>query len=297
LCNSRIKFGTFFEHLEAHFPGQFDRIASGHYAQLCRERCLDDDVPPLATAAAASFTSHLEAVQECSSSRASKADLSRHDALQHHSRFGAIDALDDGATWSVSNTGTGAPGAVEISTTRIGAAMAEPSAECLAKADNASARRTSSSSSQQGQAFAGRRQAAQATTRSPPVVTGIQHPRPTSVETGADPFRREHVQLRLTRDDVKDQTYFLAHLTQQQLSRVMFPLGPLTKADTRWLAQQLHLPTDTRKDSQGLCFLGKVKFNEFIKVCHTLISLVTPCKTQTPWISWLSCMIVFAIQR
>lgn len=74
------------------------------------------------------------------------------------------------------------------------------------------------------------------------------------------------VSLCLTPDTIKDQTYFLANLSQQQLQKVLFPLGNLTKAEVRGLAQQAQLPTMQRKDSQGICFLGKVKFNEFIKV-------------------------------
>lgn len=71
--------------------------------------------------------------------------------------------------------------------------------------------------------------------------------------------------LALTPDSIKDQTYFLAHLTQHQLSKVLFPLGWLTKAQVRNLAAAASLPNQDRKDSQGICFLGKVKFGEFIE--------------------------------
>lgn len=74
------------------------------------------------------------------------------------------------------------------------------------------------------------------------------------------------VRLALTRDAVKDQTYFLSHLSQRQLSRTLFPLGVLTKGEVRRLAAAAGLPNKDRKDSQGLCFLGKVKFSEFIQV-------------------------------
>lgn len=73
------------------------------------------------------------------------------------------------------------------------------------------------------------------------------------------------VQLAMTPDAIKDQTYFLAHLTQAQLQRVLFPLGDLCKTDVRALAQKFNLPNKDRKDSQGICFLGKIKFSEFIK--------------------------------
>ena len=70
--------------------------------------------------------------------------------------------------------------------------------------------------------------------------------------------------LHTTPDTIKDQTYFLSHLSQAQLSRALFPLGDLTKADVRALAAGFDLPNKERKDSQGICFLGKLKFSEFI---------------------------------
>ncbi|MES2744597.1 MAG: tRNA 2-thiouridine(34) synthase MnmA [Bdellovibrionota bacterium] len=66
-------------------------------------------------------------------------------------------------------------------------------------------------------------------------------------------------------DPIKDQTYFLSRLTQGQLRRALFPIGHLPKADVRKLATQYDLPTQNRPDSQGICFLGKLKFNEFVK--------------------------------
>ncbi len=66
-------------------------------------------------------------------------------------------------------------------------------------------------------------------------------------------------------DPVKDQTYFLARLSQKQLSRVLFPLGAYTKPEIRDLATQFDLPTKDRKDSQGICFLGKLKFRDFVQ--------------------------------
>lgn len=68
-----------------------------------------------------------------------------------------------------------------------------------------------------------------------------------------------------TPDSIKDQTYFLARLTQEQLSRCVFPLGNYTKKEIRALAQHYNLPNKDRKDSQGLCFLGKISFRDFIK--------------------------------
>ena len=65
-------------------------------------------------------------------------------------------------------------------------------------------------------------------------------------------------------DPIKDQTYFLSHLNQKQLSRALFPIGHLTKEHVRALAQEFDLPNKQRKDSQGICFLGKLKFDEFL---------------------------------
>lgn len=71
--------------------------------------------------------------------------------------------------------------------------------------------------------------------------------------------------LYTTPDAVKDQTYFLSHLSQAQLARAFFPLGNLQKEDVRALARQFDLPTKDRKDSQGICFLGKLKFSDFVR--------------------------------
>lgn len=65
-------------------------------------------------------------------------------------------------------------------------------------------------------------------------------------------------------DDVKDQTYFLCQLSEKQRKRLLFPIGHLSKEEVRTLAHEYDLPNKDRKDSQGICFLGKLKFNEFI---------------------------------
>lgn len=66
-------------------------------------------------------------------------------------------------------------------------------------------------------------------------------------------------------DPVKDQTDFLAQLSQEQLSHLLFPLGDLPKSAVRNLAKEAKLPNATRKDSQGICFLGKINYKDFIK--------------------------------
>ena len=71
--------------------------------------------------------------------------------------------------------------------------------------------------------------------------------------------------LKTSPDPIKDQTYFLAYLTQKQLSRALFPIGKFKKSEIRKLAENYNLPTMARRDSQGICFLGQIKFKEFIK--------------------------------
>ncbi|MCL4229798.1 tRNA 2-thiouridine(34) synthase MnmA [Candidatus Dependentiae bacterium] len=73
-----------------------------------------------------------------------------------------------------------------------------------------------------------------------------------------------HYILKKTPDPIKDQTYFLAYLRQDQLARCMFPIGHLNKTQVREYAHALNLPNKDRKDSQGICFLGKFKFREFV---------------------------------
>lgn len=68
-----------------------------------------------------------------------------------------------------------------------------------------------------------------------------------------------------TPDPIKDQTYFLSHLTQDQLKRALFPIGDMPKQEVRRLAHEANLATMDRKDSQGICFLGKLKFRDFVK--------------------------------
>ncbi len=66
------------------------------------------------------------------------------------------------------------------------------------------------------------------------------------------------------RDKNKDQSYFLARITRDQLSGARFPLGEIEKPKVREIARELDLPVAEKKDSQGICFLGKVKVPEFL---------------------------------
>ncbi|PWJ41044.1 tRNA (5-methylaminomethyl-2-thiouridylate)-methyltransferase [Sediminitomix flava] len=66
-------------------------------------------------------------------------------------------------------------------------------------------------------------------------------------------------------DGNKDQSYFLCQLNQEQLSKALFPIGELTKPEVREIARELDLVTAEKKDSQGLCFVGKIKLPDFLK--------------------------------
>lgn len=65
-------------------------------------------------------------------------------------------------------------------------------------------------------------------------------------------------------DPVKDQTDFLARISYQQLSHLMFPIGDLSKQQVREIAIAAGLPNAMRRDSQGICFLGKINYNDFL---------------------------------
>jgi tRNA-specific 2-thiouridylase len=66
-------------------------------------------------------------------------------------------------------------------------------------------------------------------------------------------------------DNNKDQSYFLCQVSQQQLSTALFPIGEMTKPEVREIAERLGLATAQRKDSQGICFVGKVDLPTFLQ--------------------------------
>ena len=76
---------------------------------------------------------------------------------------------------------------------------------------------------------------------------------------------KEIYRLMAGADEKKDQSYFLCQLNQKQLSKAIFPIGHLTKSDVRDIAKKNDLITAAKKDSQGLCFVGKVKLPDFLK--------------------------------
>lgn len=75
-------------------------------------------------------------------------------------------------------------------------------------------------------------------------------------------------QLLRSSDPTKDQNYYLSAIPEKGLERALFPLGELTKADVRKIAQSAGLPTAQRSESMGICFVGqKQKFNDFLGEC------------------------------
>jgi len=92
------------------------------------------------------------------------------------------------------------------------------------------------------------------------VATGHYCRKGTLSKDGQDVF-----QLLSGIDGNKDQSYFLCQLSQEQLSKTLFPIGELTKPEVRKIAAELDLVTADKKDSQGLCFIGKVRLPEFLQ--------------------------------
>lgn len=76
---------------------------------------------------------------------------------------------------------------------------------------------------------------------------------------------KEVHQLLAGADGNKDQSYFLCQLSQEQLAKALFPIGELTKPQVREIAAEMELATAEKKDSQGLCFIGKVRLPEFLQ--------------------------------
>jgi tRNA-specific 2-thiouridylase len=92
-----------------------------------------------------------------------------------------------------------------------------------------------------------------------------------ALENGADYIATGHYAQNLdgklfeSVDKEKDQTYFLSQLTQTQLKHALFPIGHLQKSEVRKLAEEAGLPVATRKDSQGICFVGDMSMEEWLK--------------------------------
>ncbi|MBI2023476.1 tRNA-specific 2-thiouridylase [Candidatus Giovannonibacteria bacterium] len=109
---------------------------------------------------------------------------------------------------------------------------------------------------------------------SAPVAADYLHSRPENFRfakdqafRGCESFSKanETVALISAMDTAKDQSYFLWTLTQNQLKRALFPIGEYLKSEVRLMAKKAGLSTAGKKDSQGLCFVGKVDFGEFLR--------------------------------
>ena len=85
------------------------------------------------------------------------------------------------------------------------------------------------------------------------------------VSSFMDEGGKEIYQLLAGKDNNKDQSYFLCQLNQNQLSKALFPIGELTKPEVREIAREIGLVTADKKDSQGLCFIGKVSLPTFLQ--------------------------------
>ena len=81
----------------------------------------------------------------------------------------------------------------------------------------------------------------------------------------SNPDGTETYQLLAGKDGNKDQSYFLCQLSQEQLSKTLFPIGEMTKPEVRKIAAENDLVTADKKDSQGLCFIGKVRLPDFLQ--------------------------------
>jgi tRNA-specific 2-thiouridylase len=71
--------------------------------------------------------------------------------------------------------------------------------------------------------------------------------------------------LKTAKDETKDQSYFLARISQEALSKTIFPLGDLEKSEVRKIASKLNLPVANKKDSVGICFVGEIGIVDFLK--------------------------------
>ena len=84
-------------------------------------------------------------------------------------------------------------------------------------------------------------------------------------ETVTDETGKEMYRILAGADPNKDQSYFLCQLTQEQLSKALFPIGDILKPEVRRLAHEADLPSADKKDSQGICFVGKVDLPTFLQ--------------------------------
>ncbi|MEK9167242.1 MAG: tRNA 2-thiouridine(34) synthase MnmA [Patescibacteria group bacterium] len=94
--------------------------------------------------------------------------------------------------------------------------------------------------------------------------TAISHQLSANGEADSRQPLAESSRIFKAKDQNKDQTYFLWGIEKSILPKIIFPLGELTKPEVRKLAKKYHLPTATKKDSQGICFVGPLKVRQFL---------------------------------
>jgi hypothetical protein len=199
----RVKFGAFLEYLGKEHAGRFDRIASGHYARLIRGQDAAAAVaaaPEGAVAALAGLKAAAAAPKAAAATEGAGVVTGRSlandvNAMQHHQEeLNTLTERQSSHTSASTSSSTISRASNGSSSSRNGNGSSTSSSS---RNGNGSSSSSSSSSSNQS------------TPDAPPVL------------------------LAMTPDALKDQTYFLAHLSPQQLSRAMFPLGGFTKPQVR----------------------------------------------------------------
>jgi tRNA-specific 2-thiouridylase len=102
-------------------------------------------------------------------------------------------------------------------------------------------------------------------------------------------FKNGRNYLKTAKDKKKDQTYFLGQINQKQVDKLLFPIGNLIKKEVREIAEKMKLPSAHRPDSQGICFLGKINYNELLNLKQekywelTMAIGFTPSVSERAW--------------
>ena len=238
LCNSRIKFGMFYDR----FGKDFDKVATGHYAQT--------EILPLGFSGESVPTE-----------------------MSFSSRPGLIGAagcreisLNQRHPEEISRTGGASSDNQDIKKKTF--LSAQPDLEISRTESISSDRREDVKkilSGNQHEDFLECHpglppERARSVRAGDPGSRKKEH----GLENGATALQGAYL-LKKSPDPVKDQTYFLSQLSQAQVTKALFPIGGFHKREVRALAEQYHLPNATRKDSQGICFLGQVAFDKFLE--------------------------------
>ena len=236
MCNSRVKFGVFYEYVGRHFR----RVATGHYARIGRIRPATSDhtaTPGEADKEEPMMVEDPLGLMEAKTTHALKDLLSPTSPYEGARKNNPFHEKKEEKGWPLLEFDDNG---VVSSTGADAVAAAEPVSSNDMTAETAAVLRWLcglTGDDDQG--------------RSESLSSHVHEDAGTYV-------------LYRSPDAVKDQTYFLCALTQKQLSKAIFPIGHLRKPQVRELAESMNLPTAARKDSQGICFLGKLKFSDFI---------------------------------